>query len=546
MNISNTTTGTLVIECCKIWPKPDGVISGLHFVYSAAAFLLAALFFCILSVEHKIVEFIQDEKAGGSIGFWCPPFMCIFIGVDTLIVGLGTYDYNGTCCLVTESVLHARYVVRSIIHPLVLISTFEQTYLTFKRRSANFCCIKFDDGHRKKNTHACSRIARASAWIYGLGMFAWTLSENISLIYEPVEPSKMRRFTTKSLNVPDPWSVDVLELSLFLIFLFYLSAEIWRYGTLLAYQMTATCFNKWCVMFVATTLILVSYLLPVAQSIYFADLSLVIFLFANFRVELMILEDLRIARALQKNFDSKGEELRRQNELNFALQLQHDEENNLLNVSNPMMMNDTAGNEKVENVDHDELNNNKEDNMGENNSTATNNHNASFETPQSKKTFSGLELTTTETIDDSILEEDRNDENIEETSKNTADVNDIGIMLDPKDNESTEGTKDDNNDNIKVNGAEDYMPTGDNADAIAGNLGATKTLDDSGAEDNIKTLSKKEDRLLLPANIESTKTVDDNGSEDNIKTKIKKEDEMLLPTNVESTNATNFESNDQY
>ena len=56
-------------------------------------------------------------------------------------------------------------------------------------------------------------------------------------------------------------------------------------------------------MFGATTLILVSYLLPAAQSIYFADLSLVIFLFANFRVELMILEDLRRARALQKNFD---------------------------------------------------------------------------------------------------------------------------------------------------------------------------------------------------------------------------------------------------
>jgi hypothetical protein len=539
MNISNTTTGTIVVECCKIWPKPDGVISGLHFVYSAAAFLLAALFFCILSVEHKIVEFIQDEKAGGSIGFWCPPFMCIFIGVDTLIVGLGTYDYNGTCCLVAESVLHARYVVRSIIHPLVLISTFEQTYLTFKRRSANFCCIKFDDGHRKKNTHACSRIARASAWIYGLGMFAWTLSENISLIYEPVEPSKMRRFTTKSLNVPDPWSVDVLELSLFLIFLFYLSAEIWRYGTLLAYQMTATCFNKWCVMFVATTLILVSYLLPVAQSIYFADLSLVIFLFANFRVELMILEDLRIARALQKNFDLKGEELRRQTELNFALQLQHGEENNLLNVSNPMLVNETPGNEKVENVDHGKLNNNKEDDMGEINSTATNNHYASFETPKSKTTISEVELNAPEIIDDNIVEEDRNDEKIKETSKNTADVNDIGILLDPEDNKSAEGMKDDNDNNVTVNDAECQILADDNANAITDSIGATKTMDGSGAEDNIKAQSKKEDDLLLPAKIESTKTVDGNDSEDNIKTKSKKEDDILLPTKAESTDATN-------
>ena len=83
MNITNITAAATIdgVKCCKIWHKPDGVISGLHFVYSALAFLLAALFFCILSVEHKIVEFIQNEKAGGSIGFWCPPFMCIFIGI---------------------------------------------------------------------------------------------------------------------------------------------------------------------------------------------------------------------------------------------------------------------------------------------------------------------------------------------------------------------------------------------------------------------------------------------------------------------------------
>ena len=430
MNASNVSSAAVVAECCKIWPTPDGVISGLHFVYSAAAFLLAALFFLTLSVQHKIVEFIQDEKAGGSIGFWCPPFMCIFIGVDTLIVGLGTYNYQGTCCLVAEGVLHARYVVRSIIHPLVLISTFEQTYLTFKRRSANFCCIKFDDGHRKKNTHACSRVARASAWIYGLGMLTWTLITNISLIYEPVEPSKMRRFTTKSLNVPDPWSVDVLELSLFLIFLFYLSFEIWRYGTVLAYQMTSTCCNKWCVMFVATLLILVSYLLPVAQSIYFADLSLVIFLFANFRVELMILEDLRIARALQKNFDLKGEEMRRQSEVDFALSiLDADEDGNEAVVAtNPMLQ------DKPSSADDDVGSSRKEEN-GVVMVPAIQARSSSFETPQSKGAASVVESESEITS----IEKDSSNEKYENVDSVDTSKHDENIVKTPAEHNVIDG-----------------------------------------------------------------------------------------------------------
>ena len=99
--------------------------------------------------------------------------------------------------------------------------------------------------------------------------------------------------------------------------------------------------------------------------------------------------------------------------------------------------------------------------------------------------------------------------------------------------------KDDNDNNVTVNDAECQILADDNANAITDSIGATKTMDGSGAEDNIKAQSKKEDDLLLPAKIESTKTVDGNDSEDNIKTKSKKEDDILLPTKAESTDATN-------
>ena len=81
MNASNASSAVAVVECCKIWPTPDGVISGCT-LFTQLQLLLAALFFLTLSVQHKIVEFIQDEKLGFD-WVWCPPFMCIFIGVDT-------------------------------------------------------------------------------------------------------------------------------------------------------------------------------------------------------------------------------------------------------------------------------------------------------------------------------------------------------------------------------------------------------------------------------------------------------------------------------
>ena len=183
-------------------------------------------------------------------------------------------------------------------------------------------------------------------------------------------------------------------------------------------------------MFGATTLILVSYLLPAAQSIYFADLSLVIFLVANFKIELMILEDLRRARALQKNFDLKGEELRRKSELEWSLKLQaeeeeEDEENGLLDVQNPML-----ANEKNEDIDEE-----GEDITLE----MTNSNSSAFETPQAKTSISELDITTSPDGDDVV-----------------ADVNDIGIMLDDA-TADNDISKDDSNNNAKEKEEEEVI-----------------------------------------------------------------------------------------
>ena len=294
------------LECCKILTKPSTAISTLNFVYSGFAFCLAVAFFIVLSREHKLIEYIQDAKPSDTLGFWLPPFMCIFVMVDTLIVGLGTFDYSNSCCLVNENVLHARYVVHAFIHPLIVVSTFEQTYVTFKRRSANFCCIKFDDGHRR-SSRRCSSIMRMSAWLLGISMFGYNLGMNISLIYEPVRASQMRRFTTKSL-INGASFEDVIEVVLLLVFLFYLSYEMWRYGTHFAYQMTTSWVNGWCIMFAGTLFILVSYLLPGALSVYAADLSILFFILTNFLVERMVLKDLYIAREIQASFDKMADE----------------------------------------------------------------------------------------------------------------------------------------------------------------------------------------------------------------------------------------------
>ena len=199
---------------------------------------------------------------------------------------------------------------------------------------------------------------------------------------------------------------------------------------MLAYQMTSTCCNKWCVMFVATLLILVSYLLPVAQSIYFADLSLVIFLFANFRVELMILEDLRIARALQKNFDLKGEEMRRQSEVDFALSiLDADEDGNEAVVAtNPMLQ------DKPSSADDDVGSSRKEEN-GVEMVPAIQARSSSFETPQSKGAASVVESESEITS----IEKDSSNEKYENVDSVDTSKHDENIVKTPAEHNVIDG-----------------------------------------------------------------------------------------------------------
>jgi len=327
-------------NCCKILTEPDAYISTINFVYSGLSLLLCIGFFVILSREHKMIEFIQDAKPTETLGFWLPPFLCIFVMIDTLMVGLGTYDYKGTCCLVNDKTLQARYVIHSFIYPMMLVSTFEQTYVTFKRRSANFCCIKFDDGHRQSSKR-CSRYMRYSAWFLGVALFGFNLGTNISLIYEPVKPSQMRRFTTKSL-LNDASTTDILEVTLLLTFLFYLSAEVWRYGTHFAFQMTMTWLNGWCIMFFGTFCIFISFLLPEGYSIYLADLSVIIFIFTNLMVERMILKDLYLAKEIQTAFDERAEDYNRPDSQELCLETFNDSDG-AFSVVNPMKTFSTLG-----------------------------------------------------------------------------------------------------------------------------------------------------------------------------------------------------------
>ena len=144
----------------------------------------------------------------------------------------------------------------------------------------------------------------------------------------------------------------------------------------------------------------------------------------------MILEDLRRARALQKNFDLKGEELRRKSELEWSLKLQaeeeeEDEENGLLDVQNPML-----ANEKNEDIDEE-----GEDITLE----MTNSNSSAFETPQAKTSISELDITTSPNGDDVV-----------------ADVNDIGIMLDDA-TADNDISKDDSNNNAKEKEEEEVI-----------------------------------------------------------------------------------------
>jgi len=234
-----------------------------------------------------------------KISFFVAPFLCAVFCFCSLVHGLSTFPntfsktYNklhiGCECLAPVELQHARYILQGLIVPLILIVAFEQSYVIHKRKTAKFCCIGFDRGHRLKAKNfaveVMSFVLRSSIWIVagGLAVFNTVLNFN-ALAAGPSVLRKQQRFTYKSLSklnnveeeekkkrgkkrekkkmnektdfsfsffvadveflVNEPQIGDLVEFCFLGVFTLYFGFSLWNYGKNYSMQMTAMPCNR--------------------------------------------------------------------------------------------------------------------------------------------------------------------------------------------------------------------------------------------------------------------------------------------------------------
>jgi hypothetical protein len=215
--------------------------------------------------------------AGGSVyaarrhsdtaGFVLAPTLILALVWENLALAIAASAGPTTA---VGGVLALRGAVHSFIIPLFLVTLFELNYTVHKRRSSNFFCIVFDQGHRAAAS-ALSHLLRYSMWLVALAVLLLQVVCNSTYTSDPLRAPHTARFTFKGLGLGPGvdgggtgsggsggaalgWQevTDFFPWLILFVFSFYTGLSLWRYGTTMSTDVRASAVNPWGAVFLAT------------------------------------------------------------------------------------------------------------------------------------------------------------------------------------------------------------------------------------------------------------------------------------------------------
>ncbi|KAA0152300.1 hypothetical protein FNF28_07052 [Cafeteria roenbergensis] len=200
-------------------------------------------------------------------GFVLVPALLALFAFDNIAVAL-TLEASTWASL--AGLLAARYALQSLSVPLQLLAGFELAYVIRKKRSSNFCCMTFDQGHRKKEG-ACSSLLRYSVWFLAFVLVFVSTVANAEYILDPSSEAYTHtsRFSSKSAAFSPPGGrafslsrvVDIVPEALSICFMLVIGVSLWRYGSAQSMDVSATACNRWAVLVVAVVGLLLAWVL---------------------------------------------------------------------------------------------------------------------------------------------------------------------------------------------------------------------------------------------------------------------------------------------
>jgi hypothetical protein len=302
-------TSDIVQTCLVLVPgtTPAYAISvaAVHFAAGGLALLCAVGFIVNVSLSKKVMLAMGSKQPTDKISFFVAPLLCCIFCFCSLVHGLSTFPIQtsstysskhiGCECLASVEAQNARYILHSFVVPLILIVAFEQSYVIHKRKTAKFCCIGFDRGHRLKaknlKVQFIAMTLRYTIWFIAGGLAIFNLIMNTSVVTKEIDLRKQQRFTYKSL-IEYPQAGDLVEFIFMGIFTLYFGFSLWNYGKNYSMNMTAMPCNRWMMMLIGSIFMVISNLLPSWISPFTADISISIYLVTVILLEKEVLEDM--------------------------------------------------------------------------------------------------------------------------------------------------------------------------------------------------------------------------------------------------------------
>ena len=200
-------------------------VAAIHFAAGGLALLCAIGFILNVTLSKKVMLAMGSKQPTDKISFFVAPLLCCIFCFCSLVHGLSTFPVQssdtytakhiGCECLASVGLQHTQYILHSFVVPLILIVAFEQSYVIHKRKTAKFCCIGFDRGHRLKaknfQVQVLSMVLRSSMWFIAGGLAIFNVVMNAMIVMgSQLDLRKQQRFTYKSL-IENPQAGDLVE-----------------------------------------------------------------------------------------------------------------------------------------------------------------------------------------------------------------------------------------------------------------------------------------------------------------------------------------------
>jgi len=236
---------------------------------------------------------------------WCLfPIACIISTLENIV--LATSGVFIEKQMDDSLILKIVFVLQAFQVPILLVTIFELTYIVHKRRSLNFCGLKFDEGRRVTSiitTRWRSFLARHALRISALIMLGIGIFVNLDLLSFVTNADQLTgRIGWAALwGNNDKWSnadtlilISLFPTNVLIISSLLLTTSLWRYGTESSLIVHSSFLNIWFFPFFGTLALAGGQLFGVTWYPFTSNLGLLIFVITLLMLQTEIDKDVNL------------------------------------------------------------------------------------------------------------------------------------------------------------------------------------------------------------------------------------------------------------